>query len=80
LLLFYLTPVFYDAQSVPAAYRPIFELNPMVQIIGAYRSIFLHGEAPDLTWLLIFGVAAGVLLILGYTVFRRASVRFVEEL
>jgi lipopolysaccharide transport system permease protein len=80
LLLFYLTPVFYDARSVPAAYRPIFELNPMVQIIGAYRSIFLHGEAPDLTWLLTFGVAAGVLLILGYIVFRRASVRFVEEL
>lgn len=80
LLLFYLTPVFYNAEAVPAAYRPIFHLNPLSQIIGAYRSIFLYGQMPDLNWLLAFGTLAGALLSVGFVVFHRASARFVEEL
>jgi lipopolysaccharide transport system permease protein len=79
LLLFYLTPVFYDVQAVPAVYRPIYDLNPLALLIGAYRAILLHGELPDLTALLAFGVIATALLCLGHAIFRRASVRFIEE-
>jgi lipopolysaccharide transport system permease protein len=80
LLLFYLTPVFYDADAVPVAYRPVYELNPLTRLIGAYRAILLRGELPDMVGLLTFGVVAGLGLWLGHVVFRRASVRFVEEL
>jgi lipopolysaccharide transport system permease protein len=80
LLLFYLTPVFYDAASVPSAYRPIYDLNPLAWLIGAYRAIFLHGTVPDLVGLLAFGAVAGAGLGLGSAVFRSAGDRFVEEL
>jgi lipopolysaccharide transport system permease protein len=80
LLLFYLTPVFYDARAVPSVYRPIYDLNPLSQLIRAYRTIFLRGDWPDLAALLAFGTIATGLLVLGQAMFRRASVRFIEEL
>jgi ABC-type polysaccharide/polyol phosphate export permease len=80
LLLFYLTPVFYDPRAVPSVYRPIYDLNPLSQLIGAYRTIFLRGDWPDLAALLAFGAIAAALLVLGQALFRRASVRFIEEL
>jgi lipopolysaccharide transport system permease protein len=79
-LLFYLTPVFYDASMVPARYQTLYRLNPMLHLITAYRAILIQGDLPDLVALLALGVLIGVLLWLGHTVFTRASYRFAEEL
>jgi len=80
MLLFYLTPVFYDASILPARYQAFYRLNPMMHLITAYRAILIHGNLPDLGALLALGVLVGVLLWLGHMVFKRASTRFVEEL
>ena len=80
LLLFYLTPVFYDQNAVPANYRAIYDLNPMVHLIDTYRAILLRGELPNPRVLLSLGTMSVVLLWLGHTVFVRASHRFVDEL
>ena len=80
MLLFYLTPVFYDASILPAQYQTLYNLNPMVHLITAYRTILLQGSLPDLCVLLMLGVVVGGLLWLGHAVFTRASYRFVEEL
>lgn len=80
MLLFYLTPVFYDVSILPARYQTFYNLNPMVHLITAYRTILIQGGLPDLRALLILGVLAGGLLWLSHTVFKRASYRFVEEL
>jgi len=80
MLLFYLTPVFYDASILPARYRALYNLNPMVHLITAYRAVLIQGGLPDLRALLILGVLVGGVLWLGYTVFTRASCHFVEEL
>jgi lipopolysaccharide transport system permease protein len=80
LLLFYLTPTFYDVTQVPAAYQSAYHLNPMLHFIEAYRAIFLKGAVPDLTALAVLFVISLVLLAIGYTIFQRASWRFVEEL
>lgn len=80
MVLFYLTPVFYDASVVPARYQIFYRLNPMFHLITAYRAILIQGNLPDLRALLTLGVLVGVLLWLGHTVFTRASYRFVEEL
>jgi lipopolysaccharide transport system permease protein len=80
MLLFYLTPVFYDASIIPERYQTLYRLNPMFHLIAAYRTVLIDGSLPDLPSLLAVGVAAGVLLWLGHTVFTRASYRFVEEL
>lgn len=80
MLLFYLTPVFYDASILPARYQAFYRLNPMMHLITAYRTILIEGDLPDLCALLALAVLVGVLLWLGHTVFTRASYHFVEEL
>jgi lipopolysaccharide transport system permease protein len=80
MLLFYLTPIFYDADIIPVAYRSLYNLNPMVHLLAAYRAIFVKGDLPHLPTLLALGVFCGGLLWFGHKVFTRASYHFVEEL
>jgi lipopolysaccharide transport system permease protein len=80
-LLFFLTPVFYSVQDrVPERYRTIYELNPMVHLVGAYRDVLIHNRLPDPMTFLVLGVGACALLGVGYFIFTRMRDRFVEEL
>jgi lipopolysaccharide transport system permease protein len=80
MLLFYLTPIFYDSSSVPAQYRWLYQLNPLVHLIDAHRAVLLRGELPSLQLLGGLTLAASVLLFFGYRAFKRASHRLAEEL
>jgi lipopolysaccharide transport system permease protein len=80
MLLFYLTPVFYDASIIPARYQALYRLNPMLHLITAYRTILIQGSWPDFRTLLALSAFVGALLWLGHAVFTRASHHFVEEL
>lgn len=45
-LLFYITPVFYQSQTVGEKYRILYELNPIAVLIQGYQSIFfLRGSS-----------------------------------
>ncbi|MEG3955327.1 ABC transporter permease [Microcoleus sp. herbarium2] len=79
-MLFYLTPIFYDLNSVPEEFQPFYQLNPMVPLIEAYRAILLKGTQPDWQALLIVSLIVAVILPLGLAIFRRQSNTFVEEL
>jgi lipopolysaccharide transport system permease protein len=79
-LLFYLSPVFYSANDVPARFQPLYRLNPMVFLIDAYRAILIRSEFPDPVSLFILTTISLCLLLAGFAVFKRASHHFVEEL
>jgi len=79
-LLFYLTPVFYEAGSAPERVQWFYRINPMAQMIDAYRAVLLRGELPNLFGILYLIVVSGGLLLLGLTWFRKASYRFPDEL
>jgi lipopolysaccharide transport system permease protein len=80
-LLFYVTPVFYNATAIPERYQPLYHLNPMTRIIEAYRTVLLQGAFPEhLGSLLVLGLCATGLLAFSYMLFMRASAHFVEEL
>ena len=79
-MLFYLTPIFYDLNSVPKEFQPFYQLNPMVPLIEAYRAILLRGTQPDWQALLIVSLVVAVILPIGLAIFRRQSNTFVEEL
>jgi lipopolysaccharide transport system permease protein len=79
-LLFYVSPIFYEASTIPARYQTLYRLNPMVHLVDAYRAILMHGVLPESLWpLLILGLLASGLLLVGYQHFTRISYRFVEE-
>ena len=79
-MLFYLTPIFYDLNSVPKEFQPFYQLNPMVPLLEAYRAILLKGTQPDWQALLMVSLAVAVILPIGLAIFRRQSNTFVEEL
>ena len=77
---FFLTPVLYKIDSMPAKIRPLFNLNPAAAIIDAYREIFFYGSWPNwahLGWLAL--TLVGVLFIC-WSLFMRLQRDIAEEI
>jgi len=73
----FLTPIFYPESIIPAAFRTLYHLNPLYQIIYFMRCVTIGGVSPTpVTYLYCFLVSA-VPLLLGLLVFRRKQDRFV---
>lgn len=69
-LLFYVTPVFYQSQTVGEKYRILYELNPIAVLIQGYQSIFFYGVVPQWNLLLLTSVISGVMCVIGYLIYR----------
>lgn len=80
LLGFYMTPVFYGADRVPAAYRWVVELNPVARLLVVYRNILIDGRLPHMGSVLALTTACVGIFALGYAIYRSASPAFVDEL
>lgn len=76
----YLTPVFYSVERVPEAVKDWYLFNPMVWLLGAWRSVLLEGRWPDLAPVAALAGLAGVLLWFGRRAFVAQSHKFVEEI
>ncbi len=70
LLLFYLTPVFYDASMAGEKFRWLYLGNPMAVLIQAYRAIFYHATSPEWAPLLLAGTVCLAILALGCWIYR----------
>lgn len=79
-LLFYMTPIFYEVGNIPDRYWYAYGLNPLVHLVTSYRQILIEGTQPD--WLALGIILGGcaIALPVGYRVFKRQSLRFVEEI
>jgi len=73
----YLTPTFYPLDIIPAAWLPIYKLNPMYQYITFLRSILLDGVAPAPELLVGCIISAVGMFAVGYLVFRKNQDKFV---
>ena len=73
---FYLTPVFYELHQAPPKYATLYQLNPMVHLIGAYRAILLHGTFPAPGPLAAVAAASVVLLLLRVPAVRARKFAF----
>jgi lipopolysaccharide transport system permease protein len=77
---FFLTPVIYPLDSVPAHLRLLFQtINPMAGLVVAYRDILYYGHSPNQSVLAIVTALAVLSLLLGSLTFRRLSPAFAEE-
>jgi lipopolysaccharide transport system permease protein len=79
-LLFYLTPVFYEASAIPREYQELYRFNPMVSVVGWYRDVLLRGTVPAASSLAGLTLVSAGLLAVGLVGFRRTSQRFADEL
>lgn len=77
---FYATPIVYQASMLPEKFQWVLKINPMAQLVEAYRAILYYHQMPDFIAIGIWGILSVVLLILGYLAFKKLEKSFVEEL
>ncbi len=77
---FYATPIVYQGEMLPKKFQIFLKINPMAQLVEAYRSILYYHRLPDMTMLVVWGVGSVILLIVGYLIFKKLEKSFVEEL
>jgi len=67
----FLSSAIVPVQSVPAAYRWVFQANPLTFIIDQARQVVIWGGMPDWRGLAVYTVVAVLVAILGHTVFQK---------
>jgi lipopolysaccharide transport system permease protein len=68
-LMLYAVPVLYPAERVPAAVRPIYNLNPMAHLVDMFRAAVLGTHPPDLLVLATLGLAGVLAVVLAQRIF-----------
>jgi lipopolysaccharide transport system permease protein len=77
---FWLAPIAYPPDIVPARLRPLLSLNPMTPLVQGYQDALVYGRAPDLGALAWVAIASLLLLAAALALFRRASPEMVDVL
>jgi len=73
----FLSPVAYPTSAVPAAWQPLYAVNPMSAVIEGFRWCLLGGPAPG-PWSLVSATVTLVLLGTALTYFQRTERRFAD--
>ena len=74
----YLSPVGYPLDSVPAEWRGVYALNPMVGLVQGYRAVLAHGQPPDWSLLALSTAISLAALVVAYTYFKWAERAFAD--
>lgn len=78
--LFYLTPVFYPLSILSSRYQELMRLNPLMQILQAFRDCVIAGKPPDVGVVLILLTAGVVGVAAGLWLLRRLEFRLADKL
>lgn len=79
-LWFWLTPVVYMIDIVPASLLKYFTLNPMYHVVSGYQAVLYQGAAPQIQSLLVITLGSVLLLLFSLFLFRRAAPDMVDVL
>jgi len=79
MVMFWTTPILYDYQTIPAAWRWPVLLSPMSPFVLAYQQIGYHGRVPDPEVCIVAIVYATVAFFGGFALFTRVQHGFVEH-
>jgi len=71
LVLFWLVPIFYSFQMVPARYHAVYLMNPIACVVLAEREVLLNGTAPSLGFVAALAIVTVSCLGLGFVIFGR---------
>jgi ABC-2 type transport system permease protein len=78
MLWFYLTPVFYPIEMVPAKYLSFYIINPMAVFIHNYREILLQNKLMNFDYYLLATLISIIFFIISYYIFIRLERLFGE--
>jgi lipopolysaccharide transport system permease protein len=70
-VLFYMSGIFFAGSSIAERYQPYFYLNPMANLIEAYRDILMHNAWPNWSALVVIaGLGIALTLFSGHLIGR----------
>lgn len=78
--LFWLTPIVYTADIIPADYRWFLALNPLTSLMAAFQTIMVEARAPEWSRLLYPAIMAVALNLLGWRLLLAHGDEMVEEI
>lgn len=78
--LMFLSPIFYPVSALPESYRHLLYLNPLTPVIEMTRDVLYWGKVPDITMLIIYWLATGVIAWLGFAWFQKTRKGFADVL
>jgi lipopolysaccharide transport system permease protein len=73
---FFVLPILYLPESIPASVRPVLYINPFSYMIWAYQDALYFGSFMHPWAWVIFGVESLMIFVFGYRVFRKLKVMF----
>lgn len=78
MLLFLMSGIFFDIETIGGVPGLIFHLDPMADVITAWRDILVYGTSPDWGWL-SYVVAIGLVsLVIGLRLIKRYEQRYAK--
>jgi ABC-type polysaccharide/polyol phosphate export permease len=77
-LWFWVTPIIYSMELVPERFRSLFDLNPLVPFLRAFRTVVLGFQLPSGADASLLATMAVLVMSIGYAGFQRAQRRFAE--
>lgn len=80
MVLFWVVPIFYPFSVIPAAYREVYQFNPIAALVLACRNILLEGVPPPGPLLLKLVFSSCMVFVVGFIVFRLLRKRFYDYL
>jgi len=79
-LLFWMVPIFYSFEIIPAKYAQVYELNPVAALVLCLRNILLHGTAPPMSTFYKLAVVSFATFAMGLWLFRWGKSAFYEHI
>jgi lipopolysaccharide transport system permease protein len=80
MVMFWTTPIIYDYQAIPKAWRWPVLLSPMSPFVLAYQEMFYYGRVPDPEVCTVALLYAAVAFFGGFALFTRLQHEFVEQI
>ena len=79
-ILFWLVPIVYPFDRIPARFRPLYDYNPLAALIMAMRNILLENRPPAWSLMLKLGGVSVLMFLCGWLLFKALKRRFYEFL
>lgn len=76
----YVTPIMYNLDYVPEAYRKYIVINPMTPIVEVYHQVLYYKITPTRNYLLLACGTSLLTFLLGAVTFARLDKNFAEEM
>jgi lipopolysaccharide transport system permease protein len=78
LFMFFMSGIFFDISTKTGLVRKLFNINPMADILTAWRDALLHGQAPTWPWLGYVIILGVIFLLVGLKLMAHYEQRYAK--